>query len=99
MFARELKKRVDGDPRVKELVDQLRGASGAQKAWLNVRLQETRGQVHSEHLGRLAGEYDGIHDINRACSVRSVHRILAPERIRPEIVAAIERGKAKDQPS
>jgi len=99
VFARELKNRVEGDSRVKELVDALREAQGAEKAWLTVRLQETKEAVHSEHLGRLAAEYDGIHNIERACSVRSVHRILPASSLRHEVIAAVERGMEQDVPS
>lgn len=96
VFARELKSRVERDPRVVELVERLGAATAAEKAWLSVELRETREAVHSEHLGRLATEYDGIHDIERARSVGSVHQIIPPQRLRPDIIAAIERGMARD---
>ncbi|MGF1511103.1 MAG: carboxyl transferase domain-containing protein [Myxococcota bacterium] len=96
VFARELRTRVDNDPRVTELTEELRKATGAQKAWLTVRLQEVRGTVHSEQLGMLATEYDGIHNIERARDVRSVHRIIPASRLRPDIIEAIERGMSVD---
>jgi hypothetical protein len=33
-----------------------------------------------------------VHSIQRAVEVGSVDGIIAPERLRPEIIAAIERG-------
>jgi acetyl/propionyl-CoA carboxylase alpha subunit/acetyl-CoA carboxylase carboxyltransferase component len=96
VFARELRKRVDEDPRVVEATEKLKSATGAEKAWLTVQLQEVRGAVHSEQLGRLATEYDGIHNIERARDVRSVHRIIPPSRLRLDIIESLERGKAVD---
>lgn len=37
-------------------------------------------------------EFDSVHSIQRAVEVGSVDAIIAPERLRPEIIAAIERG-------
>jgi acetyl/propionyl-CoA carboxylase alpha subunit/acetyl-CoA carboxylase carboxyltransferase component len=96
VFARELKSRVERDPRVTDLTARLEAASGAAKALLSVELREVRETVHSEHLGRLATEYDGIHDIERARSVGSVHQIVPPQRLRLDLIEAIERGMARD---
>lgn len=96
VFARELRGRVEKDARVTAMAEKLRRADAASKADLSVELQEARAAVHSEHLGQLALEYDAIHSVERAQSVGSVHRILAPSRLRLELIEAVERGLAQD---
>jgi acetyl-CoA carboxylase carboxyltransferase component len=98
VFARELRSRVRDDPRVTEAEAALQAAEGADKAQASVRLREARGTAYADHLGALAREYDGIHSVERAQRVGSVHHIIPPARLRPELIAAVERGVAKDVP-
>lgn len=51
--------------------------------------------VHSEKLGEVASEFDGIHSVQRAQKVGSVHHIIPPERLRPYLIEAIQRGIAR----
>ncbi len=95
VFARELRTRIQEDPRVVELEKALREADRAHKAEVSAKLSEARAAARSDHLGQLAGEYDRIHSVERAEQVGSVHRIIPPQRLRPELIAAIERGKAR----
>lgn len=97
VFARELESRVEADPDVKSLGQALEQATGAEKAWLSVRLQQTRDRVRSERLGELANEYDAIHSVERARQVGSVHTIIAPERLRPVLIDAVKRGMAQSR--
>jgi acetyl-CoA carboxylase carboxyltransferase component len=80
VFTREVDERTDRDERVRD-------ASPAEQA-------AVREAVRTEKLGEVAAEFDAVHSVQRAQDVGSVHRIIAAERLRPELVAAIERGMA-----
>ena len=65
-----------------------------------------RPAVASEVLGALgksrdaralpyAAEFDAVHSVERARAVGSVHRIIAAADLRPELIAAVERGMAR----
>ena len=92
VFARDLAKRIAADPRVLAAEEAVREAAGPEKADAGVRLRQARGAAHAEHLAELAREYDDIHSVERAQRVGSVHAIIPPERLRPELIAAVERG-------
>ncbi len=55
---------------------------------------DVRATVRAEKLGEVAAEFDGVHSIQRAVEVGSVDAIIQPEELRPQIIAAIERGLA-----
>jgi acetyl/propionyl-CoA carboxylase alpha subunit/acetyl-CoA carboxylase carboxyltransferase component len=97
VFARDVKKRTLADPRLQELSKELQQAEGAKKAWLQVRYEQLSREIHSEKLGEVAEEFDGIHSVQRAQEVGSVHRIIPPHTLRPYLVDAIERGVKKEQ--
>ena len=48
--------------------------------------------VHSEKLGEVADEFDGIHDVQRAKSVGSLDEVVKPAELRPFLVESLERG-------
>jgi hypothetical protein len=79
---------------VVELETQVNAASGGERAALAQRLQDVRASVRAEMLGTVATEFDGVHSIQRAVEVGSVDAIIRPEDLRPQIIAAIERGLA-----
>ncbi len=56
---------------------------------------EVRASVRAEKLAEVAAEFDGVHSIQRAVEVGSVDAIIRPEELRPQLVAAVERGLAK----
>jgi acetyl-CoA carboxylase carboxyltransferase component len=92
VFASEVNARTAKDPRVAELEDRVATASGGERADLVQRLLDVRATVRAEKLSEVAAEFDGVHSIQRAVEVGSVDAIIAPERLRPEIIAAVERG-------
>jgi hypothetical protein len=51
--------------------------------------------VRTEKLGEVAAQFDAVHSVQRAKEVGSVHRIIAAADLRPELIAAIERGMAR----
>lgn len=96
VFARELKSRTDHDPRVVAAQAELAQAQGPDKAWASVRLTEAMEAARSDALGALAQEYDGIHSVERAQRVGSVHTIIPPGRLRPHLIEAVARGMQSD---
>ncbi|WP_428263996.1 carboxyl transferase domain-containing protein [Haliangium sp.] len=92
VFAREVDKRAQTDERVLELQQRLSAAVGAEKVRLRSRYDDLFRQVHSEKLGEVAAEFDRVHSVHRAQKVGSVHHIIAPARLRPYLVEALERG-------
>jgi acetyl-CoA carboxylase carboxyltransferase component len=77
VFAREVRARTAGDPRV--------AAAGPHE------LRAVTEAVRSEKLGEVAQEFDRIHSIDRALAVGSVDRIIRAEELRPYLIAALER--------
>jgi acetyl-CoA carboxylase carboxyltransferase component/biotin carboxyl carrier protein len=97
VFAREVRGKVDKDPRVQAAREQLVGRSGAEAAELRARLAEITEQVRSEKLGEQAGEFDSVHTINRALEMGSVDEIITAERLRPWVIEALDRGIAREE--
>jgi acetyl/propionyl-CoA carboxylase alpha subunit/acetyl-CoA carboxylase carboxyltransferase component len=94
VFAGDVDARTAKDPRVSELEARVAATPGAQRAALATQLMDLRATVRAEKLGEVAAEFDSVHSIQRAVEVGSVDAIIAPERLRPEIIAAVERGLA-----
>jgi acetyl-CoA carboxylase carboxyltransferase component len=94
-FHHEVDRRTKGDPRVVELEKAIADPERGDKARLRADLEEAREAAHSEKLGEMAEEFDYVHSVERARQVGSVHHIIAPERLRPYLIEAVERGMAK----
>jgi acetyl-CoA carboxylase carboxyltransferase component len=97
VFAREVERRTAEDSRVKDLEAQVAETSGREKARLGAELRALRRTVHSEKLGEVATEFDGIHSVERARDVGSVHEIIPPARLRPHLIEAIEKGMEREK--
>ncbi|MGW4124625.1 ATP-binding protein [Nocardia sp. NPDC004711] len=93
VFSREVNNRTAADPEVRELEARI-AADGAERARLRVELAARQAAVRSDKLGEVAAEFEAIHTIARAREVGSVHSIIPAAALRPQIVAAIERGMA-----
>ena len=96
VFAREVKRLTEQDARVTALREEATRATGSEKAKLLSRLERTVAEVYAEKLGEVAETFDGIHTVYRAQKVGSVHTIIPPERMRPHLIEAIEKGMAKE---
>jgi acetyl/propionyl-CoA carboxylase alpha subunit/acetyl-CoA carboxylase carboxyltransferase component len=97
VFAPEVNARTAADPRVAKLETHIASAEDAEQTALATRLAEVRTSVRAEKLGEVAAEFDSVHSIQRAQRVGSVDAIIRPEQLRPQIIAAIERGPAQPQ--
>ncbi len=96
VFAREVDRRTRQDPRVMELEGEIADPERGDRALLRARLEETREAVRSESLSEVAEEFDQVHSVQRARQAGSVHHILPPERLRPYLIAAVERGMERE---
>ena len=52
--------------------------------------------MRAEKLDDVAAEFDGVHTVQRALEVGSIHQIIPPERLRPYLIEAVERGMARE---
>jgi acetyl-CoA carboxylase carboxyltransferase component len=92
VFARDVDARTAADPRLAELESRMAEATGAQRAALATELADVRAAVRAEKLGEVAAEFDRVHSIQRAVEVGSVDAVIKAAELRPELVAAVERG-------
>jgi acetyl-CoA carboxylase carboxyltransferase component len=95
VFAGDVNARTASDPRVAELEARIASAAGAERTALVARLADVRASVRAEKLGEVAAEFDSVHSIQRAQQVGSVDSIIRPNELRPQIIAAVERGLAR----
>jgi acetyl-CoA carboxylase carboxyltransferase component len=92
VFSAEVDKRTANDAQVRELEAAVADASPAERGRLAVELGRLRASVRAEKLSEVAGEFDGVHDIHRAVKVGSVDAVISARDLRPQIIAAVERG-------
>lgn len=92
VFAREVSRKVEDDPRVKDAMREASEASGEKRAVLAARAEELRNVVHAEKMREMADEFDEIHSVDRALEVGSIHHIIPPNSLRPYLIEALERG-------
>jgi acetyl-CoA carboxylase carboxyltransferase component len=95
VFAREVDTRTKKDPRVQAVEQELAAAAPADQRRLRAKLEEVTKAVRSEKLGGVADEFDRIHSVERALKVGSLDRIIPPAELRPQLIAAVERGMAR----
>jgi acetyl-CoA carboxylase carboxyltransferase component len=92
VFPAEVKARTLADPRVKDLEAQLRTVAEREKPRLSAQYNETFKAVFAEKQGEVADYFDGIHSVQRAKEVGSLHEIIPSIELRPYLIQAVERG-------
>jgi acetyl/propionyl-CoA carboxylase alpha subunit/acetyl-CoA carboxylase carboxyltransferase component len=92
VFAGEVEARARRDQRLQALSDAMNKAEGAEKAHLRTEYDELFKVVHSEKLGEVATEFDQIHSVHRALKVGALNATLPPDKLRPFLINAVERG-------
>ena len=95
VLAADVNARTASDPRVMELENRIAEGEGAERAALVTRLADVRASVRAEKLSEVAAEFDAVHSIQRAQRMGSVDAIIRPKELRPQIIAAVERGLAR----
>jgi len=94
VFSGEVDKRAAASPQVRALEQQISEASGPDRGKLMVELADLRASLRAEKISEVAAEFDGVHNIHRAVRVGSVDAVIEASRLRPEVIAVIERGLA-----
>ena len=96
VFSSEVDRRTRADSRLKDLEREIAGAEESRRGRLRTRWHEVYDVVHSEKLGEVAEQFDSTHSVHRALEVGSLHHIVAPERLRPYLIEAVERGVRRE---
>jgi acetyl-CoA carboxylase carboxyltransferase component len=97
VFAGEVENRTRKDPRIQALSAAMAQADGTDKRRLTDEYNALFKIVHSEKLGEVAEEFDGIHTVHRALRVGALHHIIPPAGLRPFLIRAVERGIERAQ--
>ncbi len=92
VFARDVAQAAARDPRVVALDERLTAADPLMRPALRAERERTYEAVHAEKLGETAARFDAVHSVERAVEKGSVGRIIEPGALRPELIAAVERG-------
>ncbi|MDH3687080.1 MAG: carbamoyl-phosphate synthase subunit L, partial [Myxococcales bacterium] len=93
VFAGEVDRRTRADGRLQELEVEIAAVEDdASRSRLRARWHVLYESVHSEKLGEVADEFDGIHDVNRAKSVGSLDEIVDASELRAYLCRSVERG-------
>jgi acetyl-CoA carboxylase carboxyltransferase component len=92
VFARDVAARTAGDARIKAMESAVAEADDAEMPRQRAELADLRATVRSEKLGEVAGDFEQIHNIERALAVGSVHAIIPARELRPYLIGAVERG-------
>ncbi|GGG21289.1 fused acetyl/propionyl-CoA carboxylase subuit alpha/methylmalonyl-CoA decarboxylase subunit alpha [Rhodococcoides trifolii] len=96
VFTRDVNTRTSSDPEVRDLEARYNASDDdTERAHLQVELAKTRSAVRSQKLGEVAAEFEAVHNIERARTMGSVHSIVKAAELRPQLVAAVERGMAR----
>ncbi len=97
VFARDVQQSAHRDERVLALERQIEAAEGAERQRLRAEHAELWETVLSECRGALAAQFDATHSVERAVQMGSVSGIVPPERMRPFLIDAVERGMRRPQ--
>ncbi len=92
VFAGEVEARTRKDARIQKLDQEINQADGKDKGRLRAQRNQIFKLIHSEKLGQVAEEFDRVHSVERARTVGALNEVIPPERLRPYLIRAIERG-------
>jgi acetyl-CoA carboxylase carboxyltransferase component len=98
VFSRDVDARTRADERFVRLEGDLADAAPERAAQLAAELNSLWHEVRTEKLGEVAAEFDAVHSVERARTVGSVDRIIAAAELRPQLIAAVERGMDRRSP-
>jgi acetyl/propionyl-CoA carboxylase alpha subunit/acetyl-CoA carboxylase carboxyltransferase component len=92
VFTREVDERTRADERIQHAEASTADVADDEQVRRRAALAELWDTVRTEKLGEVAAAFDSVHSVERAQQVGSVHRIIAAADLRPELIAAVERG-------
>lgn len=91
VFTREVNAIVSADKRVQELTARIAGAPEAERSALRAELEHLAESLRAEAVNSVAGEFDGIHTIERARAVGSIDAIVPIGELRAHIITQLDR--------
>jgi len=87
VFARDVRKRAQGDPRVVAARAAVESAqSPAVRVARRARLEEILSEVMLQKQAEIASEFDAIHSVERALEVGSLEAIVSPRALRRSLI-------------
>ena len=92
VFAREVERQAQADPRIVELDQQLVTAQGALRQRLRAERTALWSEVLAQKRGEFAERFDHVHSVERAVQMGSVSRIVKASALRPFLIEAVQRG-------
>ncbi|MGZ6705848.1 MAG: ATP-binding protein [Solirubrobacteraceae bacterium] len=92
VFSRDVEQAARQDARVVALEERIDRADGAERQRLRAEHASLWSGVLAEKRGEFAARFDAVHDVARAVRMGSVSAIVAPARLRPFLIDAVERG-------
>ncbi len=97
VFPRDVKARVLADPRIKEAQAALsKAGDDGSRGRLRAAFAKVQAVVFAEKQGEVADYFDSVHNVQRAKDVGSLHDIVAPQKLRPWLIEAVERGMERE---
>lgn len=95
VFARDVSRRVDADPRVVALRERLASAADAERPSVQAELDDVRETVRAETISTVAQEFDAVHNIHRAVEVGSVDEVVSVTNLRPRIIEILRAARQR----
>jgi acetyl/propionyl-CoA carboxylase alpha subunit/acetyl-CoA carboxylase carboxyltransferase component len=91
IFPRDVRKRANDDPRVREAAARLSesAAAGARIA-RRAEFERLHEQVRLEKQAEMGAEFDAVHSVERALKVGSIESILQPETLRASLIGFLK---------
>ena len=87
VFAGDVRRRAEEDPRVREARAQVDAARDVtERAARRARLDQQVQEVRLEKQAEIAAEFDAVHTVERALDVGSLEAILDPKALRPALI-------------
>lgn len=97
VLTRDVRTRAAADPAVHAAQAELdRSTSPQERAAALQRLAAERSAAATRARSAVAAEFDAVHTVGRAVEVGSLDAVIASDRLRPEIVAALDRPLSGD---
>ncbi len=100
VFPREVKRRTEADSRVIAARKALEDAPAAKRPRLREKLETVLTDVTMDKQADVAREFDAVHSVDRAVRVGSLDAVIAPSKLRPEIIQrlrhALQAGWARE---
>jgi acetyl/propionyl-CoA carboxylase alpha subunit/acetyl-CoA carboxylase carboxyltransferase component len=95
VFPRDVRKRANDDPRVREAAARLsESPDAASRIARRAEYERILEQVRLEKQAQMGAEFDAVHSVERALKVGSIESILQPETLRPSLIAFLHETRS-----